>query len=164
METAKNPLVRWALVSAGLLFTGLGLIGIFVPLLPTTPFLLLAAACFIRSSGRLYRWLTTNSLFGRYLTNYMEGRGIPIGVKIFTIVLLWASILVSAIFFADSTAVRLLLLFIAVCVTIHLLCLKTARGMDDELQLSVNTDRGSSHVPGRGPGGYRARTGRKRGA
>jgi uncharacterized membrane protein YbaN (DUF454 family) len=72
--TAKRRL----LIVAGTLFTGLGIIGIFVPILPTTPFLLLAAACFMRSSERFYHWLINNRILGAYVRDYMEGKGIPI--------------------------------------------------------------------------------------
>jgi len=77
------------------LFLGLGIIGIFLPILPTTPFLLLAAACYARSSKRFYDWLIGNKWLGTYIRNYMEGKGIPLKVKVFTTSLLWITILFS---------------------------------------------------------------------
>ena len=118
------------MVIAGLFFTAIGIIGIFVPILPTTPFLLLAAACFIRSSDRLYNWLISNRVFGRYLKNYMEKKGIPLGVKIFTILLLWITILISVIFFVRIIWVDILLVIIAVGVTIHLIMIRTFRSSE----------------------------------
>ena len=115
------------LITAGTLFTGIGVVGIFVPILPTTPFLILAAACYIRSSKRLYDWLLSNRLFGKYLRNYLEKRGIPLSVKIVTITLLWATILLSAIVFVDVLFIRILLIIIAVGVTVHLLHIRTYR-------------------------------------
>jgi uncharacterized membrane protein YbaN (DUF454 family) len=123
--------VKMILIVLGLLFTGIGLVGIVVPILPTTPFLLLAAACFLRSSDRLYNWLLNNRVFGRYLRNYIEKKGIPLGVKIFTISLLWTTILISAFIFIDIIWVRILLIIIAIGVTIHLLLIKTYREPPD---------------------------------
>lgn len=110
---------------AGTICVGLGAIGIFVPLLPTTPFLLLAAVCFARSSPRLLHWLTHNRWFGRYLRIYREGRGIPRREKILTIALLWITIAIAIWLFADHLWLRLALVLIATAVTIHLLRIKT---------------------------------------
>ncbi|MBD3348182.1 MAG: DUF454 family protein, partial [Candidatus Eisenbacteria bacterium] len=74
--------VRYLLVSAGLICVGLGVIGVFVPLLPTTPFLLLAAACFIRSSERLHHWLLSNRYVGDHVRNYMEHRATTRATKV----------------------------------------------------------------------------------
>ncbi|MFZ3577592.1 YbaN family protein [Virgibacillus sp. DJP39] len=75
----------------GIISLVLGIIGIILPLLPTTPLLLLAAACFVRSSDRLYQWLITNKWFGPYIKNYRDGKGIPLKAKIISILLLWIS-------------------------------------------------------------------------
>lgn len=99
---------------------GLGIIGIFVPILPTTPFLLLAAACYMRSSERFYRWLTNNRVFGAYVRNYIEGRGMPIRMKLATILLLWLAIGLSIAFSVQSLVIRIILISIAVGVTVHI--------------------------------------------
>jgi len=115
------------LIATGTLFVGLGIIGIFVPVLPTTPFLLLAAACYARSSQRFYDWLLTNRWFGSYIRNYLQGKGISLKVKSFTIALLWLTIGCSVVFAVQVFAIRLILIFIAVGVTIHILCVRTLR-------------------------------------
>jgi len=79
----SNKLIRGVLVIAGTIFTGLGLLGILLPLLPTTPFLLLAVACYARSSKRFYCWLLNNKWFGTYLRDYRDGKGITLKVKVF---------------------------------------------------------------------------------
>lgn len=122
-----SPAARYALIAAGTLATALGLIGIFVPVLPTTPFLLLAAALYARSSQRFYTWLTTNRLFGSYLRNYREGRGIPLPHKVVTIALLWLTILLTAFLALPSWPLRALLLAVACGVTWHLARVKTRR-------------------------------------
>ncbi len=112
------------MIAAGSLCVGLGILGMFVPLLPTTPFLLLAAFLYMRSSQRFYRWLLDNRLCGQYIRNYQDGRGIPLKQKAFTIALLWLTISVSAIFL-NKWWITLLLLAVAIAVTIHLLRVKT---------------------------------------
>lgn len=115
--------IRRVLIVAGFLFVGLGILGIFLPVLPTTPFLLLAAACFARSSQKFYNWLLNNRWFGRYIRNYREGRGIPLRVKIITISLLWVTILISA-YFVSIIYVRIFLILVAIGVTIHVVRLR----------------------------------------
>ncbi len=118
---------RIFLSALGLLFTGIGIIGIILPLLPTTPFLLLAAACFATSSEKFYNRLLNNRRLGPFIKNYRENRGIPLKTKIFSITLLWAAILSSIVFSVDQTWLRILLFIIATGVTIHLLFLKTLK-------------------------------------
>ncbi|MFO7677348.1 MAG: YbaN family protein [Thermoplasmatota archaeon] len=121
----KNRIVKALLIVAGTLSLALGIIGIFLPLLPTTPFLLLAAACYARGSKKFYFWLINNRWFGNYIKNYQEKKGIPKKVKIFTITLLWITILSTIVFFIKIYWVRILLLFIALGVSIHILTIKT---------------------------------------
>ncbi len=86
-------------MTIGCLSVVLGVIGIFLPIMPTTPFLLLAAACFARSSQRFYHWLMNNRWFGPYLRYYTEGLGIPLKIKVRVIGLLWLTMGTSIIFF-----------------------------------------------------------------
>jgi uncharacterized membrane protein YbaN (DUF454 family) len=115
---------RALLIAVGLLSVVVGAVGIFVPLLPTTVFLLLAAACFIRSSDRLYRWLTTNRVFGSYIRNYREHRAMPAGAKWCAISVLWLTIGTSAAIVAVPW-VRVLLVVVAVGVTVLISRIRT---------------------------------------
>lgn len=126
-DKTSNRFIRWILIIAGTIFVGLGTLGIFLPILPTTPFLLLAAACYARSSKRFYDRLINNKWFGAYIKNYREGKGIPLKVKVYTISLLWITILFSAFFFISIFWVRVVLILIAVGVTVHVLIIKTYR-------------------------------------
>ena len=123
----KNTISRLALIVSGSFFLGLGIIGIFLPLLPTTPFILLAASCYAKSSKRLYDWLLNNRWFGNYVRNYREGKGIPFRIKILSISFLWIVIGYSVIFVVDIIFIRIILLLIAVGVTIHILSIKTLK-------------------------------------
>jgi len=116
------------LVICGTLSLLLGAVGIFFPVLPTTPFLLLSAACYARSSVRLHSWLLNNRIFGSYIRDYQEGRGVSLRHKIAALVLLWLSIGYAAGFAVSRTWLRILLLGIAAGVTIHLCKLKTRKG------------------------------------
>jgi uncharacterized membrane protein YbaN (DUF454 family) len=115
------------LTLVGTISLGLGILGIFLPLLPTTPFLLLAAACYSRSSRRFSNWLSGNRLFGKFIKDYQEGKGIPLKLKIFSILLLWITIGCSAAFAVQMLAVRAILVVIAFGVTIHILSIRTHR-------------------------------------
>lgn len=121
----SGKLIRGILIIGGSLFVGLGVLGVFLPLLPTTPFLLLAAACYARSSKRFYDWLIDNRWFGNYIRNYREKKGIPSRVKLSSISLLWITIIVSAVFATDHLCVRIGLIVLAIGVTIHILSIRT---------------------------------------
>jgi uncharacterized membrane protein YbaN (DUF454 family) len=121
----SNSPIRYLLLTFGTVFLCLGIIGIIIPLLPTTPFLLLSAACYARSSTKFYHWLLNNKWLGKYIKYYREGRGIPIKIKFFTILLLWCTILISIFFFIDLFWVKSLMLLIAILISIHILLIKT---------------------------------------
>lgn len=115
------------LIATGSLCVALGVLGMVLPLLPTTVFLLLAAWCFSRSSSRFHQWLLNNRLLGGYISAYHEGRGMTLRDKWITLATLWVSIGITAVFFVDVLWVRLLLLAIATGVTVHLVRLPTLR-------------------------------------
>jgi len=128
MKRQRRPAKGWArvlLIILGTLCVALGILGMFLPVLPTTPFLLLAAICYGRSSETFYQWLITNRWCGRYIRNYREGRGILLKQKIVTIALLWVAIGSTAWFAVSRWWARGLLLGIAIGVTVHLLKMKT---------------------------------------
>lgn len=122
----SEKLKRQLLIIAGTLSLAVGIIGIIVPVLPTTPFLLLAAGCYLRSSRRFYNWLMANRWLGTYIRNYIEGRGIPIKVKVFIIALLWVTISIS-IWLVANTVVTVVLLIVAVGVTLHIIFIRVRR-------------------------------------
>lgn len=123
----SSRLVRALWTAAGTFFLALGIIGIAIPLLPTTPFLLLAAACYLRGSERMHKWLLNHRWFGEYIRNYQEGKGIPLKAKVMAISLLWITIGVSAFLFINNIWIRIILIAIAVGVSIHIISLKTLR-------------------------------------
>ncbi len=114
-------------VGIGTFSLGIGIIGIVVPLLPTTPFLLLSAACYAKGSERMYQWFINIRWIGKTIKNYHEGNGISINGKIISIIFLWLTILVSMSLMHPNTIVQLLLLIIAISVTYHIISLKTMK-------------------------------------
>jgi hypothetical protein len=118
-----NKLIRGLRIATGTVLVGLGVVGIFLPLLPTTPFLLLAAALFAKSSERYYQWLLNNKWFGKYIRNYREGKGVPIRIKLMAISLIWITILLSFLLI-DISWIRILLITIATGVSIHILLIR----------------------------------------
>jgi uncharacterized protein len=127
--TVRSALRRGLLLTAGVLFVALALVGVVVPVLPTTPFLLLAAACFLRSSRRMHRWLLGNRLFGEYLRRYRDGEGMSVASKVKTLVLLWAT-LAASLFVAlpaDLWWARPAVLAVGLGVTVFIVRIKPRR-------------------------------------
>ncbi len=120
-----NKFIKTILILIGSVSILLGIIGIFLPLLPTTPFLLLGAACYFRGSRKLYHRLLASKWLGRYIADYRSGKGIPLPVKLTSIALLWLTIGWSVAFAVHNIYLDMLLLVIAVCVTWHLSVMKT---------------------------------------
>ncbi len=120
----KIHLKKYLLIFLGSVSLVLGTIGIFIPVLPTTPFLLLASFCYVRSSERLYKWLINHKIFGAYIYSYLTYRAVPKNTKIGTIVFLWSTLIVSMII-VHSLHIRLFLTIVGIAVTIHLVTLKT---------------------------------------
>jgi len=122
-KISKSKVKRVLYYIAGTIFLALGIIGIVFPILPTTPFLLLSATCYVRSSEKAYNWLIHNKLFGKIIRDYREGRGLPIQIKVITIILLWITIFIS-ILFITIFWVQILLIIIASLVSIHIVLIK----------------------------------------
>ena len=125
VDALPGPARRGVYFAIGSLSVTLGVIGIFVPLWPTTCFLLLAGWCFARSSLRAERWLHENRLFGPYLKDYRERGIISSTVRRTSVATLWLFIGASAIVFAGQLWVVALLLLVAGAVTLHLYSLPT---------------------------------------
>lgn len=123
MSTAKVK--RAIYLAIGTLALALGAIGLFLPVLPTTPFVILAAACYLRSSERMHEWLLQSELFGETIENYQAGRGLKRSTKTRALVLMWATISVSAFLFVDQFIFRGVMLLVASGVTIYILRLPT---------------------------------------
>jgi len=114
------------LTISGALALGLGAIGMFLPLLPTTPFVLLAAICFSRSNRKFYEWIKRNPYFGSYIENYQNKQGVPLLLKIKSIIFLWVSLALSMLLI-QTPWVYLILVIVGVGVTAHLLLIKTKK-------------------------------------
>ncbi len=121
----EKKIVRWTLIFAGSVFVGIGILGIFLPLLPTTIFFILASWCYARSSQKFYNKFSNNKFFGKYLNTKKEGTSLA--TKIFTISFLWIGISYSFFFATSSLVVRLILLVIALSVAIHIVLLPSRK-------------------------------------
>ena len=111
-KEASNPIIKALWVIAGSVFVVLGAFGVILPGLPTTPFLILAAACYIRSSQRLYDWLIANKTFGPYLKDYREGKGIPRRAKKIALVMMTIFVGYAVLFALDDLIVRIIVLIL----------------------------------------------------
>ncbi len=118
---------RIAILVLGCVSLAVGVVGIFLPLIPTTGPLLLAAVCFDRSSPTFHSWLMNNRYLGGYIKNYRAGRGLPLMQKVCTIGLLWTTITLSIVFAVDAWWGRALLAAVAIGVTWHVASLPTYR-------------------------------------
>jgi len=122
-----NPVKKYLYIGLGTLFLGLGTLGIFLPLLPTTPFWLLTCWFYIRSSEKLYNKVMANRYFGSYIRAYVVDKSIPLKGKIITLVVMWVAMICSAIFFVNVLWLRILLIVIAIGVTWHILSFPTRK-------------------------------------
>ena len=120
-------MIRFVLITLGTVFLGLGIIGVVLPGLPTTPFLLLSAAFYVRSSKRLYSWLLNHKVFGKIIRNFRETRSISLRAKIISIAAMWSMILLSIFVFLDNLAVQLTISFLGVVGTVVLLLIPTLK-------------------------------------
>jgi uncharacterized membrane protein YbaN (DUF454 family) len=126
-ELSSNRIVRILWIILGTISLGLGMLGIVLPVLPTTPFLLLTAYCYAKGSKRMHLWLLNHKWFGKYIRNYMEGKGIPLKTKIIAIASMWVMISITSIFIIEFLWHRVLLFAIAISVSAYLLSFKTLK-------------------------------------
>ena len=115
---------KYALIFTGSTSLALGIVGVFVPVLPTTPFLLLTSFCYLRSSKSLYDWVVNHRIFGSFIYNYMNYGAVKRGTKIRSLIFLWITLGISMAVL-PNLHLRILLFVIGVGVSIHLLTLKT---------------------------------------
>lgn len=125
LEPVSNRLLSSLLIIAGTFFVVLGIIGIALPILPTTPFLIIAAVCYAKGSKRFYDWLVNNRLLGSYIKNYLENKGISMRAKIISISLLWATTIFSITLIIQILLIRIILIIIAIIITYHIISIKT---------------------------------------
>jgi hypothetical protein len=128
----KSSISRALWLALGMICTVLGAIGIVMPILPTTPFLLAAAACFCKSSPKMYNWLLSNRWFGKYIKNYKEGRGLTVKTKVTALSVLWVTIGISTVFLLSRLLpplmvlpIQITMVAVALAVSIYLLRLPT---------------------------------------
>jgi len=127
MASTQDKLKRRLFVIAGTIALIIGVIGIIIPVLPTTPLLLLAAICYMRGSQQLYSALLCNRFVGSYIRNYLEGRGMSLKMKIWTLSLLWVAIVCAALLATNSLVIRIILTVVVIGVTIHILLIRTIK-------------------------------------
>ena len=119
-----SSLKKGGLIFFGILNVALGTLGAFLPLLPTTPFLLLAAYCFIRSSDKLYNWFINHKKLGRFIREYSLENGLTIKTKVVSLVCGFASMITTS-FFLEELSLKLLLYFLCLVQLITMLKIKT---------------------------------------
>jgi len=112
-------------VVMGTIALAIGFLGLFLPVIPTTPLVLLAAACYMRGSERLHGWLLESKWFGETIRTYQAGQGLRKATKIRAISLMWIVITISAVYYVDSLPVRVVMFGTAILVTRYLLGLPT---------------------------------------
>ncbi|MBM4176928.1 MAG: DUF454 domain-containing protein [Ignavibacteria bacterium] len=127
-----NKLIKYFLLSLGLIFMGIGLIGVLVPGLPTTIFMILAAYCFLRSSERLYNWVTSNKVFGARVNHFLETRTIPLKGKIHCLVAMWIMAGISIFILSADVWIKGIILLFIIIGTIVVLSFPTAQNTNKD--------------------------------
>lgn len=125
MKLARNRFVKFLYICLGSLFFSIGLIGIVVPGLPTTIFLLIAAAFYFRSSERLYNWLLEHKVYGKFISDFHKYRAMPRKSKIIAFLMMWSMIAVSTIFFIQIFWIRAVVILSGIIGTVVILKVKT---------------------------------------
>ena len=120
-------MMKVLLTILGFISLGFAVLGVFLPVLPTTPLLLLAAALFLRGNRHWYEWLMSHPKFGPYITNFTVHKAIPLRVKVVSVILVWVTLLNCAIFVAGYWAFRLFFILLATAITIHILSYRTLK-------------------------------------
>ena len=121
----SGKMMRGVYIVVGTIALVIGAIGLFLPVIPTTPLVILAAACYYRGSDRLHNWILSSGWFGETVKNYQEGRGLTRHTKVKAISMMWAMIFISAWFFVSNLFVRVAIICVAIGVTVYLVRLPT---------------------------------------
>lgn len=129
----KSEVLRLALIIVGWFSVAAGVAGLFLPIVPTVPFLLLAVACFARSSRRFHDWLVEHAYLGPLVRDYLNGAGIPRKAKAMAIGMVWVSFPTSTFLFVRTAWLKVLLIFVALCITVYLVSLPTAKPDNDAI-------------------------------
>ncbi|MGB9664424.1 MAG: YbaN family protein [Ignavibacteria bacterium] len=122
-----SKLKKYILIFTGLSFVSLGLIGVFVPGLPTTIFMILAAYCFIRTNEKLYNWVVNNKIFGQKVKHFIETKTIPLRGKIHSISAMWLMVILSLLLLKNSIVIKIIVIIAVVIGTIVILSFPTAK-------------------------------------
>ena len=122
----KSDLLRFILIGIGWFSIAAGVVGIFLPIMPTVPFLLLAAVCFSKSSARFHSWLIEHKHLGPLVRDFLLSGAIPMKAKIAALTMIWISFPLTALLLVKILWLKLLLLAAAGAVTLYLLYLPTA--------------------------------------
>jgi uncharacterized membrane protein YbaN (DUF454 family) len=123
----SNHLKRTALMSLGFLFAAIGIMGAFLPIMPSIPFFIIASICFSKSSEKFHNLLLDNKWVGPHIKSYHENNGITLKTKILFIIFQWAGILGTSTLFIHNVFGRILMVIIATAATAYILSLKTAK-------------------------------------
>jgi len=134
----KSDLLRWILICIGWISVAGGIIGIFLPLVPTIPFLLLAVVCFSKSSERFHGWLVEHKHLGPLVRDYLALGGVPLKAKMMAIGMVWISFPTTTFLFIEAFWLKVLLITMATAVTLYLLYLPTtspaAKGKETKVE------------------------------
>lgn len=131
IQPIRNPVIRALVIGFAWLNVVCGVIGIFLPVIPTTPFLLLAAACFVRTSPRFYQWLISHPRLGSYIVYYLEGKGLPFKAKVYTLVTMWFTLSLST-WLVPAVIAKVTLPLVGLLVTVYILRLPTVKLLPPE--------------------------------
>jgi uncharacterized membrane protein YbaN (DUF454 family) len=127
-----HTLKKYAFLVLGTLCLGIGMIGVVIPVLPTTPFLLMASFFYLRSSKRMYDWMLNHKVFGTYIYCYTKHRGVSQKAKNGTLIFLWSTLILSMIL-VSGWQIKIILLLVGIAVSTHIILLKTLG--EDEIKL-----------------------------
>ena len=119
--------MKYLLIILGSISLVLGIIGIFLPLLPTTPLLLLSAALYVRSSEKMYQWLIHHKYLGTYIRNFREHRAIPLRAKIISVSMVWISLIYCSITISENLWIKAMFIVLAIGICWHILSYKTLK-------------------------------------